>query len=169
MKRLSWMVWSIILILVLGFGLYAGFKIEKAIADMEIMDLQAQLGTANASLADANVQLESNRVVVLAWDALASHYTNKSSGKTMANGKPFNEDHLTVAHRGIKFGTVLVLENQENGKVTSAIVTDRGPAKWTGRSLDVSLAVARRLGIVDQGVAKLRCYLMVDGRPSRGN
>jgi hypothetical protein len=53
MKRLSWMVWSIILILVLGFGLYAGFKIEKAIADMEIMDLQAQLETARASLADA--------------------------------------------------------------------------------------------------------------------
>lgn len=57
MKRLSWMAWGIIVILMLALGLYAGFKIEKFIADIEIMDLRAQLDTANASLADANVEL----------------------------------------------------------------------------------------------------------------
>lgn len=166
MKDIERFVWGVAVIITLGLGIYAGSKVTAAYKDTEIMDLQAQLETANASLADANAELESNRIVILAWDALASHYTNDSSGKTMANGKPFNEDHLTIAHRGIKFGTVLILENPENGKVISAIVTDRGPAEWTGRSLDVSLAVAKRLRIVEQGEAKLRCHIMVDGRVS---
>ena len=57
MKPLSWMVWSIVVILTLALGLYAGFQIEKGITDKEITDLRAQLETANASLAEVNVEL----------------------------------------------------------------------------------------------------------------
>ena len=48
----SWMIWSIVVILALALGLYAGYRVMKAISD-----LQAALEAAQASLADANVEL----------------------------------------------------------------------------------------------------------------
>jgi maleate cis-trans isomerase len=54
----SWIIWSIIVILTLAIGIYAGYKVMKAISDVNVMDLEAELETANASLADANVELE---------------------------------------------------------------------------------------------------------------
>jgi len=49
--------WPITVILALAIGLCGGFQIEKGIADTEIMDIQAQLETANASLAELNLEL----------------------------------------------------------------------------------------------------------------
>jgi hypothetical protein len=57
MKRLSWFAWAIIVILVLALGLYAGYKVMKAISDVKVMDLETELETANAGLADANIEL----------------------------------------------------------------------------------------------------------------
>lgn len=163
-------LFALAVVLALGIGIFAGHKVTRAMADIELMDLQAQVDTAQASLADANIELAQNRenhAVILAWDAITSFYTEASSGGTMANGQAFDEDLLTAAHRVLEFGTIILIENRENGKLCPAMITDHGPARETGRSLDVSLAVARRLGIVDQGVAPLRCYLLVQGRPSR--
>jgi hypothetical protein len=54
----SWIIWSIIVILTLAIGIYAGYKVMKAISDVKVMDLESELETANASLAEANVELE---------------------------------------------------------------------------------------------------------------
>jgi hypothetical protein len=51
------MIWSIVVILVLALGLWAGYSVVKAIYDIKIIDLEAELETANASLADANIEL----------------------------------------------------------------------------------------------------------------
>jgi rare lipoprotein A (peptidoglycan hydrolase) len=169
MKRFSWFAWAIVVILALGFGTWAGHSITAAYKDVEIMDAWAALEAAQASLADANVELEQNKATVIAWDALASYYTEASSGGVQANGRRFDEDRLTAAHRSIPFGTLLILENPENGALSLVRIEDRGPAKWTGRSLDVSLAVAQRLGIVEKGVARLRCYALVEGRVGAGD
>ena len=48
---------AILFILAIAFGIYVGFKVEGARKDTELRDLQDQLETANASLADANVEL----------------------------------------------------------------------------------------------------------------
>jgi len=50
-------LWIIILILTLGLGIYVGHKVTAAYKDTEIMDVRAALETANASLAEANVEL----------------------------------------------------------------------------------------------------------------
>ena len=56
--RWPWeIMWILTLIVVLAFGLWAGYRITAAYKDTEIMDLQARLETANASLAEANVEL----------------------------------------------------------------------------------------------------------------
>ena len=53
----SWMIWGIIVILTLAIGIYAGHKVTRAISDVKVMDLESELETANASLAEANVEL----------------------------------------------------------------------------------------------------------------
>ena len=53
----SWMIWSIALIVALGLGIYAGAKVTAAYKDTEIMDIQAALEAAQASLAEANIEL----------------------------------------------------------------------------------------------------------------
>jgi len=50
-------MWILTLIVVLAFGIYAGHSVTAAYKDTEIYDLQAQVETANASLAELNVEL----------------------------------------------------------------------------------------------------------------
>jgi len=57
MKRITPFLWSIALIVALGLGIYAGAKVTAANKDTEIMDIQAALEAAQASLAEANVEL----------------------------------------------------------------------------------------------------------------
>jgi len=56
--RFIWFAWAITVILALGFGIYARHKVTAAYKDAELMDVRAALETANASLAEANVELE---------------------------------------------------------------------------------------------------------------
>jgi len=56
MKPYEFIAWPLAVILALGFGIFVGFKVQQGIADTEIMDLRAQLETANASLAEVNVE-----------------------------------------------------------------------------------------------------------------
>jgi len=86
---------------------------------------------------------------------VASYYAHKFHGRTMANGKSFNMHAMTVAHKTLPFGTKLRLTNPKNGRVVVVTVTDRGPFT-KGRTLDVSLAAAQKLGFVKAGVARLR-------------
>ena len=85
---------------------------------------------------------------------VASWYGSPHHGKLMANGKPFNMYANTVAHKKIPLGTQLTITNPQNGASVEVRVTDRGPY-ISGRNLDLSYGVARKLGIVESGVAKL--------------
>jgi rare lipoprotein A len=85
----------------------------------------------------------------------ASWYGAQHAGKRMANGSPFNMHDDTVAHRSLPLGTKLRLTNPENGRSVVVEVTDRGPFV-AGRTLDISYGVARKLGMVNSGVARLR-------------
>jgi len=85
----------------------------------------------------------------------ASWYGPRHHGRLMANGKPFDMYADTVAHRKLPLGTRLTLTNPRNGSAAQVQVTDRGPY-IPGRDLDVSFGVARKLGVLQAGVAKLR-------------
>jgi uncharacterized protein HemX len=58
MKDIERFAWAIAVILALGLGIYAGHGVTAAYKDIELMDIHAQLETAQASLAEANVELE---------------------------------------------------------------------------------------------------------------
>jgi rare lipoprotein A len=82
---------------------------------------------------------------------LASFYDDTET----ANGEKFDPNALTAAHRTLPFGTKLRVTNVATGRSVTVRVNDRGPFVQ-GRIVDVSLSAAETLGIVEQGVAKVR-------------
>src|SRR5712691_3324196 len=83
---------------------------------------------------------------------LASFYRQ---GSQTANGESFNPSELTAAHRTLPFGTRLRVTNVATGQSVTVRVNDRGPFV-PGRVVDVSYSAAETLGIVGQGVAKVK-------------
>jgi rare lipoprotein A len=67
-----------------------------------------------------------------------------SASKRTASGERFNPQGLTAAHRTLPLGTRLRICH---GNVcTVCRVNDRGPARWTGKDIDLSLGCARAIG-----------------------
>jgi rare lipoprotein A len=81
----------------------------------------------------------------------ASFYGSESGYRT-ASGERFRPEGLTAAHRTRRMGSVVTVTNRLNGKSVQVRINDRGPAKWTGRVIDVSVGAARVLGMVRAGV-----------------
>jgi len=86
---------------------------------------------------------------------LASYYGGRFQGRTTASGARFDKHALTCAHRSAPFGTRLLITELERGRSVVVTVNDRGPFA-RGRVVDLSLAAARKLGIVERGVARVR-------------
>lgn len=63
-----------------------------------------------------------------------------------ASGEDTQPEDFTAAHRTLPFGTLVHVDNQENGQWAVVRITDRGPFV-RGRIIDVSQAAARALGI----------------------
>ena len=84
--------------------------------------------------------------------AKASWYGPGFHGRTTANGETYNQNAMTAAHKGLKFGTKVRVTNQRNGKSVTLRINDRGPFV-KGRIIDVSKAAAGKLGMRQSGVA----------------
>lgn len=90
---------------------------------------------------------------------LASWYGQKHQGRATASGEAFDMNKLTAAHRTMPFGTRLRVTNVETGRSVVVRVNDRGP--WANdRVLDVSLAAARTLGMVGDGVTRVEIVVL---------
>jgi rare lipoprotein A len=98
-------------------------------------------------------------------EGLASYYGPGLHGRKTANGERFDQNGLTAAHRTMRFGTCLRVENMENGKSVEVRVNDRGPFK-DERIIDVSLGAARKLEMVEKGLARVRLYRCKDEEPT---
>jgi len=84
----------------------------------------------------------------------AGWYGPRHHQKPTANGQRFNMFENTLAHRTLPFGTKVRLVTLDNKKSAEGVVNDRGPFT-KGRDLDVSYSMAKQLGFVRKGVAKL--------------
>lgn len=65
----------------------------------------------------------------------------------------FDGSQLIVAHRSLPFHTKVRVTFR--GKSITVPVEDRGPAKWTGRTIDLSKATAHRIGFDQVGIGKV--------------
>jgi rare lipoprotein A len=86
-----------------------------------------------------------------ASSGLASYYSDSQT----ASGERFDGRELTAAHRTLPFGTRLRITNMVTGRSVTVRVNDRGPFV-PGRVVDVSPSAAETLGMVQQGVAKVK-------------
>ncbi|MFL5343557.1 MAG: septal ring lytic transglycosylase RlpA family protein [Hyalangium sp.] len=97
-------------------------------------------------------------------EGLASYYGPGLNGRRTASGERFDQNALTAAHRTVPFGSCLRVVNMENGKSVEVRVNDRGPFK-AERIIDVSLAAARKLDMLEKGLARVRLYRCQDEGP----
>lgn len=84
-----------------------------------------------------------------------SYYADKFEGRATASGEKFDQGKLTAAHRTLPFGTKVKVTNVSNGRSVTVRVNDRGPFA-AGRIIDVSKKAAKKLGMVDAGVANVK-------------
>ena len=94
-------------------------------------------------------------------EGLASFYGRRFHGRRTASGDRYDMHALTCAHPTAPFGTRLRVTDLESGRSVVVTVTDRGPFK-RGRVVDLSLAAARKLGILERGVARVRVERLPD-------
>lgn len=90
---------------------------------------------------------------------IASWYGHYFHGLVTASGEIFDMEAFTGAHRTLPLGTVVRVMNVLNGAQVWVRINDRGPYV-NGRVLDLSLAAARRLGMVEQGIAAVQLEVM---------
>jgi rare lipoprotein A len=83
---------------------------------------------------------------------LASFYGHES--RTASGGK-FDAGEMTAAHRTLPFSTRVRVTDVTSGRSVTVRINDRGPYV-RGRVVDVSHSAAESLGIVRQGVAKVK-------------
>lgn len=91
----------------------------------------------------------------------ATYYGNRWHGRRTSSGEPYNKDSMTCAHRTLPFGTLLRVTNPRNGKAVVVRVTDRGPFR-KGAIVDLSMAAAKELDIIRQGVAPVEAVAVVN-------
>lgn len=86
---------------------------------------------------------------------VASWYGPKYHGRQTASGEVFDMNGLTAAHKTLPFGTRLKVTHVGNHRSVIVEVNDRGPF-IPGRDLDLSYGAAKKLGMVEQGVARVK-------------
>ena len=94
-------------------------------------------------------------VIALTSQIAIPIYSKRATGARTSSGERIHHDSLTCAHRSYPFGTLLKVTNERNGKWVIVRVTDRGP-HTRGRIIDLSHRAARKIGMIDQGIAVVK-------------
>ncbi len=101
---------------------------------------------------------------------IASWYGADFHGKKTANGEVYDMYAVTAAHKTLPLGTYVRVHNLENGKKIDVRINDRGPFV-RGRIIDLSYTVAKELGVVEKGTARVKIEALgsVDKTSKRNN
>jgi rare lipoprotein A len=89
----------------------------------------------------------------------ASYYAREAHGKATASGEKFNMNAYTAAHKTLPFGTKVRVTNLTNKKSVVVRINDRGPFV-AGRIIDLSYAAARKIKMLDAGVANVELVVV---------
>ncbi len=96
---------------------------------------------------DANAASQ-NRIT-----GVAAYYSKDYQGQT-ASGANYDPNKFTCAHRTLPFGTHLRITDATTKRSVRVTVNDRGPFT-KGRVLDLSLAAAKVLRMIDRGLVQV--------------
>ena len=84
----------------------------------------------------------------------ASYYGPAFHGHRAADGSRFNQEALTAAHPWLPFGTKVKVTSASTGRTVIVTITDR--LYFRHRVVDLSVAAARQLGILNTGIAEVK-------------
>ncbi len=95
---------------------------------------------------------------------IASWYGEPFHGRLTANGERYDMYQLTAAHKEAPLGIHAIVTHVRNGRQVRVRITDRGPFV-KGRLIDLSYGAARKLGMVQDGVAPVMIEYLPDTQP----
>ena len=95
---------------------------------------------------------------------MATYYASRFAGRRTASGERYDPGELTAAHRTLPLGTLVRVTRVDGGMSVVVRINDRGPYA-SGRIIDLSMAAARRLHMLDTGVVRVRVEVL--SRPGR--
>ncbi len=98
---------------------------------------------------------------------VASWYGPGFHGRTTANGEKYDMRRVSAAHKNLPFGTIVRVENLDNGRVVNVRINDRGPFHGE-RVIDLSRKAADKIGVLGGGTARVRLTIHSEGKPLAG-
>ncbi len=93
------------------------------------------------------------------WECITSWYGEDFDGQPTATGETYDMYADTAAHPTLPLGSIVRVINPRNHRSQIVRINDRGPYV-EGRELDVSYAVAQKLGFDQRGTAKVKLELL---------
>jgi rare lipoprotein A len=90
------------------------------------------------------------------FSGVASFYNTNYSGRT-ACGESYDPKKYTAAHRSLPFGTRLRITDPRSQRSVIVVMTVDHSRK--GRVLDLSLAAAKALQMIDRGLMKVTAII----------
>ena len=90
---------------------------------------------------------------------VASFYANEFNGKKTASGEIYRMHDLTAAHPSYPFNTIVRVINLSNNKSVEVRINDRMP-NFKGRLIDLSFAAAKKIGIINSGIQKVKIVVL---------
>jgi len=97
-------------------------------------------------------------------EGTASWYGPGFHGNRTSSGEVYDQNELTAAHQTLPLGTRVEVTNLQNGRTVEVRINDRGPfAK--GRTIDLSYAAARSIGMLGPGTAPVRIEVLGAEQP----
>ena len=85
----------------------------------------------------------------------ASRYAGRLAGNCTSSGQTYDPQSLTAASRTLPMGSTVKVTDVHNGRSVNVRINDRGPYVH-GRSLDLSGLAAKKIGLGDKGLAKVK-------------
>jgi rare lipoprotein A len=99
-----------------------------------------------AIIAAAPMHAQAGQAAAHTFFGIAAYYPGRGAG-------------LTAAHKTLPFGTHVRVTNLKTGRSVVVTINDRGPFN-RGRVLDLCTKAARALGMMDQGIARVRADVL---------
>ncbi|HVR98809.1 MAG TPA: septal ring lytic transglycosylase RlpA family protein [Thermoanaerobaculia bacterium] len=116
--------------------------------------LATYMGVAITSPEPSSLSAALERAAGASLHGIASWYGPGFHGRPTASGEPFDMDDLTAAHPTLPLGSRAQVTNLDNGRTVVVRINDRGPF-FGNRTIDLSRAAAREIGMLAAGSAKV--------------
>jgi rare lipoprotein A len=147
-------------------AIVSAFYLAGCSAAARFTDTRTAPETSSVSAPSSNSIPPASSKALLTVEGIASYYSYGFDKKKTASGEIFDKDGLTAAHREFPFGTILRVTNLSNGEQVVVTVNDRGPFNMS-RIIDLSEGAARKIGMLQDGTAKVRIEVLKWGKSAK--